>query len=66
MEFFLEGGSANLIFIAGGILLRSGFVMLDVDPIPLDENSGISQPVVWGTRGLHPELPWFSPFPWFP
>ena len=28
--------------------------------------SGISRPVVWGTRGLHPGFPWFSSFPWFP
>ena len=28
--------------------------------------SGISKPVVWGTRGLHPGFPWFSSFSWFP
>ena len=28
--------------------------------------SGLSKPVVWGTRGLHPGFPWFSSFPWFP
>ena len=27
--------------------------------------SGISKPVVWGTRGLHPGFPWFSSFSWF-
>ena len=26
----------------------------------LSEVSGISKPVVWGTRGLHPGFPWFS------
>ena len=28
--------------------------------------SGISTPMVWGTRGLHPGFPWFSSFPRFP
>ena len=28
--------------------------------------SGISKPVVWGTRGLHPGFSWFSSFSWFP
>ena len=28
--------------------------------------SGISKPVVWGMRGLHPGFPWFSSFSWFP
>ena len=28
--------------------------------------SGISKPVVWGTRGLHPGFPWFSSFSLFP
>ena len=28
--------------------------------------SGISKPVVWGTRGLHPGFPWFSSLSWFP
>ena len=28
--------------------------------------SGISKPVVWGTRGLHPGFWRFSSFPWFP
>ena len=26
------------------------------------QNSGISKPVVWGTRGLHPGFPWFRHF----
>ena len=28
--------------------------------------SGISKPVVSGTRGLHPGFSWFPSFPWFP
>ena len=27
---------------------------------------GISEPVLWGTRGLHPGFQWFSSSPWFP
>ena len=27
--------------------------------------SGISKPVIWATRGLHPGFPWFSSFSWF-
>ena len=29
-------------------------------------SSGISKPVVWGTRGLHPGFPRFSSFSRFP
>ena len=28
--------------------------------------SGISKPVVWGSRGLHSGFSWFSSFSWFP
>ena len=35
------------------------------NPLSLKQ-SGISKPVVWGTRGLHPGFPWFSSFSWFP
>ena len=32
----------------------------------MQQSSGSSKPIVWGTHGLHLRFPWFSSFSWFP